>query len=112
MTESLASHLSLESVQAETLVFHYTPNQAAMLNETQQGRILSHIHDYFGTPVKVEFVQAVQTQETPAQHQQRLREARQLQALKAVREDPVVQRIQQVFDAEIDLASVTPIDPH
>ncbi len=111
MTESLASHLSLESVAAGLLQFHYTANQSAMLNETQQMRIISHIQDYFGEPVKVEFLQAVQTQETPAQHQQRLREARQLQALTSLREDPVVQRIQQVFDAQIDLASVTPIDP-
>ncbi|MFW1676973.1 DNA polymerase III subunit gamma/tau [Pontibacter sp. JAM-7] len=111
MTESLAGHLSLEQASNTELVFHYTPNQAAMLNETQQQRIISHLHDYFGEPVRVEFIQAAQQQETPAQHQQRLREARQLQALNALREDPVVQRIQQVFDAQINLASVTPIDP-
>ena len=110
MTESLASHLSLEQVDNERLVFHYQPEQQALLDATQQQRIGTALSDYFKAPVEVEFLQATQQQETPAEYQQRKREERHAIAVESIRGDATVQLLQEHFDAQIDLRSVAPID--
>ncbi|MGH1461433.1 MAG: DNA polymerase III subunit gamma/tau [Neptuniibacter sp.] len=110
MTESLATHLSLEKVDQQGIILHFEKAQTAMLNETQQQRISDALNDYFQSPVKVEFVLGKQLQETPAQYMARKREERQSLALQTIREDATVQRLQEVFDAQIELSSVTPID--
>lgn len=110
MTESLATHLSLEAVSSESMVLHYDSAQAAMLNETQQQRISGALNDYFQTPVKVEFLLGKQQQETPAQYMARKREERQALAIETIRNDDHVQSLQTIFDAQIELSSVTPID--
>ncbi|MGB0204349.1 MAG: DNA polymerase III subunit gamma/tau [Neptuniibacter sp.] len=110
MTESLATHLSLEAVNSDSMVLHYESAQAAMLNETQQQRISDALNDYFQTPVKVEFLLGKQQQETPAQYMARKREERQALAIETIRNDAHVQSLQTIFDAQIELSSVTPID--
>jgi DNA polymerase-3 subunit gamma/tau len=110
MTESLALQLSLEHVAETGFCFHYEQAQAAMLNETQQQRIEEALKDYFQTPVEVEFKLGKQQQETPAQYMARKREERQLLAIRSIREDATVQKLQEIFDAQIELSSVTPID--
>jgi DNA polymerase-3 subunit gamma/tau len=92
------------------MVFHYESAQAAMLNETQQQRISDALNDYFQTPVKVEFLLGKQQQETPAQYMARKREERQALAIETIRNDAHVQSLQTIFDAQIELSSVTPID--
>ena len=110
MTESLASHLSLEKVEEVGLTFHYQPEQQALLDATQQQRISAALSDYFKSPVEVEFLQAAQQQETPAEYQQRKREERHAIAVESIRGDATVQLLQEHFDAQIDLKSVAPID--
>lgn len=110
MTESLATHLSMELIGVSGIVFHYEPSQAAMLNETQQQRIADAIKDYFQIAVEVKFTLGEQKQETPAQYMARKREERQALAIQTIRADETVKRLQEVFDAQIELSSVAPID--
>jgi len=110
MTESLATHLSLEEVSGQEIVLFYESSQSAMLNETQQQRISDALKDYFQSPVKVEFKLGKQQQETPAQYMARKREERQALALETMRNDEHVLMLQEIFDAQIELSSVTPID--
>ena len=110
MTESLATHLSLEEVSEQEIVLFYESSQSAMLNETQQQRISDALNDYFQSPVKVEFKLGKQQQETPAQYMARKREERQALALETMRNDEHVLMLQEIFDAQIELSSVTPID--
>ena len=110
MTESLATHLSLEEVSGQEIVLFYESSQSAMLNETQQQRISDALNDYFQSPVKVEFKLGKQQQETPAQYMARKREERQALALETMRNDEHVLMLQEIFDAQIELSSVTPID--
>ncbi|MFY0676806.1 MAG: DNA polymerase III subunit gamma/tau [Neptuniibacter sp.] len=110
MTESLATHLSLEEVSGQEIVLFYESSQSSMLNETQQQRISDALNDYFQSPVKVEFKLGKQQQETPAQYMARKREERQALALETIRNDEHVQMLQEIFDAQIELSSVTPID--
>ncbi len=110
MTESLARALSLESCDGGQLRFHFTPEQEALFNETQRGRIKQALEQLFGTALQVDYVKAAQTRETPAQYMARKRAERQAQAVAAMRNDPLVQQIMAQFDAQIDEASVLPID--
>lgn len=110
MTESLATHLSLEEVSGQEIVLFYESSQSSMLNETQQQRISDALNDYFQSPVKVEFKLGKQQQETPAQYMARKREERQALALETIRNDEHVQMLQEIFDAQIELSSVAPID--
>lgn len=110
MTESLATHLSLEQLSADSMVLHYTKEQKTMLNEVQCQRISDALNGYFDTQVQVEFLQAEQKQETPAQFINRKREERHLLAVESIRNDSTVQLLQEHFDARIELSSVVPID--
>ncbi|WP_415888664.1 DNA polymerase III subunit gamma/tau [Neptuniibacter sp. SY11_33] len=110
MTESLATHLSLEQLSSDSMVLHYTKEQKTMLNEVQCQRILDALNGYFEKPVQVEFLQAEQQQETPAQFINRKREERHLLAVESIRNDSTVQLLQEHFDARIELSSVVPID--
>lgn len=110
MTESLATHLSLEQITPESVVLHYTKEQKAMLSEVQRQRITEALLGYLNQPATVEFVQAQQQQETPAQYMNRKREERHMLAIESIRNDSTVQLIQENFDARIELSSVVPID--
>jgi len=110
MTESLATHLSLEQISSDSIVLHYTKEQKTMLNEVQCQRISDALINYFDKPVQIEFLQAEQQQETPAQFINRKREERHLLAVESIRNDSTVQLLQEHFDARIELSSVVPID--
>ena len=110
MTESLATHVSLESIDANRIVLHYTKDQKTMLNDIQQQRITDALNGYLTSPAEVCFEQGVQTQETPAQYMNRKREERHAAAITSIRNDDTVKLLQQNFDAQIELSSVIPID--
>lgn len=110
MTASLANNLSLEQVSDATLVFHYTPEQKTLLNDVQRNRITDALNNYFAVLVEVEFKQDTQSRETPSLYQIRKRKERLALAVESIQNDETVHRLQEHFDAEIDLASVEPID--
>lgn len=110
MTASICRNLSLQGIDAESLCFHYPPEQSALLNSTQKERIQEALQQYFGLQLEIEFVQAEQTHETPAQYSSRKKAERQADAVISLQKDPLVQRIIEQFSAELDTASVRPID--
>lgn len=110
MTASICRNLSLELSDAEQLIFHFTSEQGALMNATQQSRIQDALQQYLGVELQISFVQAEQTRETPAQYSNRKRAERQAEAVVAMQKDPLVQRIIEQFSAELDTASVRPID--
>ncbi|WP_432698304.1 DNA polymerase III subunit gamma/tau [Marinobacterium sp. YM272] len=111
MTDSLARSLSLEQVDGQALCFHYNAEQDALLNETQRSRIADALKARFGQALTVEYREAAQTRETPAQFAERRRAERKAEAIEALKADPVVQQILDQFGAHIDEESVTPVDP-
>ncbi|MET4000698.1 DNA polymerase III subunit gamma/tau [Marinobacterium sp. MBR-109] len=111
MVESLARNLSLEVGDANRMLFHYTPEQDALLNEDRRERIRAAVRGARGEQVQVEFAQALQTVETPAQRIERLRAERQAEAVQAIETDPLVQTLIEQFGARIETESVRPLDP-
>ncbi|GGB80048.1 DNA polymerase III subunit gamma/tau [Marinobacterium zhoushanense] len=111
MTDSLARALSLEQVSATMLCFHYGAEQDALLNETQRSRIADALSNRLGSQLQVEYREAAQTRETPAQYSVRRRLERKAEAVAALKDDPLVQQIIEQFGAHIEEESVTPLDP-
>ena len=111
MTESLARNLSLEEKTSDRMRFHYTPEQEALLSEARRERIRAAIRARIGESVEIEFVQAAQTRETPAQRIERLKAERQAEAVSAIEQDPMVQTLIEHFGARIEVESVRPLDP-
>ena len=110
MTASICRNLSLEQADVGRLVFHYTREQGALMNETQQIRIKEALEQFAGAKLAVEFVQAEHSRETPAQYSLRKKAERQAEAVVSMQKDPLVQRIIEEFSAELDVDSVRPID--
>lgn len=110
MTASLANNLSLEAVSGNTLTFHYTVEQKTLLNDVQQERIVTALNNYFAASLEVEFRQDSQSRETPSLYMLRKKRERLALAVESIQTDETVKRLQEHFDAEIDLASVEPID--
>ncbi|MBR9883697.1 MAG: DNA polymerase III subunit gamma/tau [Oceanospirillales bacterium] len=111
MTDSLARAMSLEMVSASGFCFHYSPEQDALLNETQRNRIAEALRNRLGKALDVEYREAAQTRETPAQYSVRRRLERKAEAVNALKHDPLVQQIIEQFGAHIEEESVTPLDP-
>ncbi len=110
MTASICRNLSLEKVDETGLVFHFAAEQGALMNEVQQSRIKDALVTHLGMPYQVEFIQAEQTRETPAQYSLRKKAERHAQAVVSLQQDSVVQRIIEEFSAELVVDSVKPID--
>ena len=110
MTESLAKALSFETMQGNTLVFHYTPEQEALLNDIHRQRIAGGLNSYFGEPLNVQFELAEQTLETPANYRIRRAEERRLAAVKHLKQDPNVRNLLATFGGQLDELSVEPLD--
>ena len=110
MVESLARNLSLEQDEQSLMLFHYAPEQDALLNDDRRERIRTAIRGVHGEQMKVDFVQAPQTTETPAQRADRRRAERQAEAVQSIETDALVQTLIEQFGARIETESVRPLD--
>ncbi len=110
MAESLARNLSLEVEQTDRLCFHYTPEQEALLSGDRRERIIEALRQARGADCQVEFIQAAQTLETPAQRAERKRAERLVEAVVAIETDETVHTLIEQFGASIEYDSVRPID--
>ncbi len=110
MAESLARNLSLEVEEEGRLCFHYTPEQEALLSGDRRERIIAALQQVRGVECQVEFIQAAQTLETPAQRAERKRGERLVEAVVAIETDATVNTLIEHFGASIEYDSVRPID--
>ncbi|GAA0693447.1 DNA polymerase III subunit gamma/tau [Marinobacterium maritimum] len=110
MAESLARNLSLEVEEKGRLCFHYTPEQEALLSGDRRERIIEALRQVRGAECEIEFIQAAQTLETPAQRAERKRGERLVEAVVAIETDATVHTLIEHFGASIEYDSVRPID--
>lgn len=110
MTYSIAANTSLESVSNGMLQFHYAPEQKALISEVHIDRIRDAVGRYHNCRVEVEFSLGSFSRETPSQYRTRKRAERQVEAVRSIEQDPVVQTLIERFDGQLDVASVEPID--
>jgi DNA polymerase-3 subunit gamma/tau len=110
MAESLARNLSLEVEEEGRLCFHYTPEQEALLSGDRRERIIDALRQVRGAQCEIEFRQAPQTRETPAQRAERKRAERLADAVVSIETDATVKTLMDQFGARIEYESVRPID--
>ncbi len=110
MTESLAKAMSLETLQGNRMVLHYTAEQEALFNDQHKQRISDAITAFFQEPMSVDFQLAEQTRETPVNYRIRRAEERRIAAVRHLKQDPNVERLIEMFDGQLDELSVEPLD--
>lgn len=110
MTESLAKAMSLEALQGNLMVLHYTAEQEALFNDQHKQRISDAITAFFQEPMSVDFQLAEQTRETPVNYRIRRAEERRIAAVRHLKQDPNVERLIEMFDGQLDELSVEPLD--
>jgi DNA polymerase-3 subunit gamma/tau len=110
MTESLAKAMSLETLQGNRMVLHYTAEQEALFNDQHKQRISDAITAFFQEPMSVDFQLAEQTRETPVNYRIRRAEERRIAAVRQLKQDPNVERLIEMFDGQLDELSVEPLD--
>lgn len=110
MTESLAKAMSLETLQGNRMVLHYTAEQEALFNDQHKQRIADAITAFFQEPMSVDFQLAEQTRETPVNYRIRRAEERRIAAVRHLKQDPNVERLIEMFDGQLDELSVEPLD--
>ena len=110
MTESLAKAMSLETLQGNRMVLHYTAEQEALFNDQHKQRIADAITAFFQEPMSVDFQLAEQTRETPVNYRIRRAEERRIAAVRHLKQDPNVERLIEMFDGQLDELSVEPLE--
>ncbi|NRP28379.1 MULTISPECIES: DNA polymerase III subunit gamma/tau [unclassified Marinobacterium] len=110
MTESLAKAMSLETLQGNRMVLHYTAEQEALFSDQHKQRIADAITAFFQEPMSVDFQLAEQTRETPVNYRIRRAEERRIAAVRHLKQDPNVERLIEMFDGQLDELSVEPLE--
>lgn len=109
-TLALGQHCSLRSLGENELQLTLLPKYSALLNDRQRDRIQEAVIKVLGRNIRVTItVDANGSLETPAISAERLQEAQQQSAKRAISVDPTVQRIVNTFGATVVENSVEPL---
>jgi DNA polymerase-3 subunit gamma/tau len=110
ITREFAANLQLE--QRDGQVWHFVmPKQLGSLHTQRQEQSLAQaLSVYFGAPIQLQVNAREGVVDTPAAAAQAKREAAQRAAEEAVEQDPVMQRLQERFDARVIPDSIHPLD--
>ncbi len=110
MVYQLAANSTLESKEGGLVRLVQSAKNAVMRSKAIEQRLQDALQKYYGEPIRLEFVSAERPVFTPAARQQKVVEDRQQAAENAIQADPNVQKIQDVFDAQVVPNSVRPVD--
>ena len=105
---STASNCVLTGIGHSDVSFVLDQTKASLFDDAQSVRLADALTDYFGTKIRVsiELGDIPEGMETPAAIAQREYAERYDQALLSLRDDPIVQTLQQQFGAELDEQSI------
>lgn len=110
-TKAFAQHCSLKEQTADFIQLLLDPNHSAFHNANQENRLKEALSSYFGKPIRLQISIGTPNLATPRRAQQ-AKEATQLAtATEALKKDPNVQTILELFDAKIETGSVQIKDP-
>ncbi|MFV0278372.1 MAG: DNA polymerase III subunit gamma/tau [Parahaliea sp.] len=107
---NIASHCQLQSTQGTRLAFTLDEGNATLFNSGHTDKLALALQNYFDIRVVVSITPGAITGETPAMRSERLAGERQQQAVTAIESDPVLQRLIERFDGELDRGSIVPLD--
>ncbi|MFT5419473.1 MAG: DNA polymerase-3 subunit gamma/tau [Candidatus Endobugula sp.] len=110
LLQSTVANCQLVSVQNRQIIFLLDERQSTLYDSKHQQYLAELLSDYFSQTVQVLINVGENTAETPAQIIIRRQQERQQQAKVAIESDPVVQQLQELFDATIVADSITPVN--
>ncbi len=110
MAAQLAHNCGFGSWDGRKLTLVLEPSFDSMLGSLPEERLGDALNEFAGGPVKLKLQLGKAKNETPAQRQEKAMEVRQQQAEQDISADPLVQGMQEVFDAEVVEKSVKPVE--
>lgn len=110
MAYQLAANSVLSSKEGHVLRLALSKQHASLRSKTMEQRLQEALSKHYGESVKLEFTIGGDAAQTPAGIEQRQAQDRQQAAVEAINTDPNVQRIREVFDAQVVPDSVRPLN--
>ncbi|MEL6722446.1 MAG: DNA polymerase III subunit gamma/tau [Pseudomonadota bacterium] len=110
MTQQLAQHATLQSWDGKTLHLLVQPQVASLIGSRSEQKLQQALKNYHGKPLKLRLT-ATQEQavDSPVARQAAAQAERQRAAEQSMTQDPMVQALQQTFDAQIVPGSIRPL---
>lgn len=104
----LARHCAYQARVGQQIQLVLDTAHVHLANEHMQKKLCQALSDFFGESLTLDVAFAKPDQETPAEKNAREEQARQHAAEQSIANDPNVQRLQNMFDAELQPGSVAP----
>jgi DNA polymerase-3 subunit gamma/tau len=107
ISSQLAAHCMVKSWNDKQLVLTLNPEGGALAGSMPQQKLQDALEKYLGHRIRMNIEVAEVLEETPAQAAERQRREKQAAAVDAMQNDPVVQALEESFDAELLVDSVS-----
>ncbi|WP_039913312.1 DNA polymerase III subunit gamma/tau [Cellvibrio mixtus] len=108
--QSTVANCQLTGRQGNTFQFVLDENNSTLFDVSHEKRLADLLTDYFTEAIRVSIQLGKITAETPAMMAIRLREERQLQAIDAIKNDPIVQQLIAQFGATLREDTIQPVN--
>jgi DNA polymerase-3 subunit gamma/tau len=111
MARMLAQHADLVGMTQDRIDLHVPEMHRHLLEKPYRDKLQAALEEHFGRKVKLEFSIGESTGRTPAEVEDRERQARLRQAVESIDQDPFVRELVEGFDARVVDESIRPIGP-
>jgi len=110
MTKQLAQHATVQDWDGKTLRLLVQPQVTSLIGSRSEQKLQQALCDYHGPALKLRLLAAQeQAVDSPVARQAAAQAEQQQAAEHSIRQDPVVQSLQQTFDAQIAPGSIRPL---
>jgi len=109
MTRMLAQNCEVKNFSADGIELCVPEPHRHLLEKAYQDKMKAALSEYYGKPVRLKFSVGSITGMTPAELENRDKQAKQSQAIAAIETDPFVRELVENFDAKLIASSIKPI---
>lgn len=109
LTRSIAANMVFAKRVGTQLTFTLEQGQTSMLNAAHQGRIRQSLEAMFACDLQLAIDIGNTETETPFARRERRLAQHQQEAVESLQADPYVDKLQQVFNGQLDLGTVEPV---
>jgi DNA polymerase-3 subunit gamma/tau len=112
MARMLAQHAELLRFTGDSVELQVPEMHRHLLEKPYRDKLRSALEEHYGRKLKVEFKLGERSGRTPAEVEDRERQARQQRAVESIDRDPFVRELVESFDARVVDESIRPLDRH
>jgi len=110
VAKELAAHSVLESKEGNIFKLKLDPSFEQLCTSSAKQRLEQAVSAYLNEAITIDIAIAKPESESPAEHKQRAIQEKQDHAVDSIRQDPFIQELQEVMDADVDAAVIKPIE--